>query len=97
MINRMVWRMSANKGFQSWPHTGTIWEALKTLAAWPGWEGFGVRMEACTCLAESLCCLPETITTLLTGYTPIQKKKERKKTKTLAAWILPLGLMISLV
>ena len=25
-------------------------------------------------MAESLCCLPETITTLLIGYTPIQNK-----------------------
>ena len=24
-----------------------------------------------TCITESLCCPPETITTLLTGYTPI--------------------------
>ena len=24
-----------------------------------------------TCMAEFLCCLPETITTLLIGYTPI--------------------------
>ena len=27
------------------------------------------------CMAESLCCPPETITTLLIGYTPIQNKK----------------------
>ena len=26
-------------------------------------------------MAESLCSLPETTTTLLTGYTPIQNKK----------------------
>ena len=26
-------------------------------------------------MAKSLCCPPETITTLLIGYTPIQKKK----------------------
>ena len=32
------------------------------------WE----RMDACICMAESLCCAPETITTLLIGYTPIQ-------------------------
>ena len=29
------------------------------------WEDIGV------CVAESLCCPPETITTLLIGYTPI--------------------------
>ena len=26
------------------------------------------RMDTCTCMAESLCCLPETVTTLLIGY-----------------------------
>ena len=29
-------------------------------------------------MAESLCCPPETITALLTGYTPIQNKKLTK-------------------
>ena len=33
------------------------------------------RMGMCICMAESLCCSPETITTLLIGYTPIQNKK----------------------
>ena len=28
----------------------------------PGWEGFWGRMD--TCMTESLCCRPETITTL---------------------------------
>ena len=49
-------------------------------------DGRGVwgRMDTCICMAESLHCLPETITTLLIGYTPIQnaldvKKKKRKK------------------
>ena len=33
--------------------------------------------DTCICIrmAESLLCSPETITTLLTGYTPIQNKK----------------------
>ena len=30
-------------------------------------------------VAESLCCPPETITTLLIAYTPIQNKKLKKK------------------
>ena len=40
-------------------------------------DGRGVwgRMDTSVCMAESLCCSPETITTLLTGYTPIQNKK----------------------
>jgi len=38
-------------------------------------DGRGVwgRMETCICMADSLCCSPETITTLLIGYTPKEK------------------------
>ena len=39
------------------------------------------RMDTCICMVESLCCSPETITTLLIGYTPIQNKKLKKKKK----------------
>ena len=34
------------------------------------------------CMAESLHWSPETITTLLTGYTPIQNKKLKRKEKS---------------
>ena len=46
-------------------------------------DGRGVwgRMDTCICMAESLHCSHETITTLLTGYTPIQSKKLKKKKK----------------
>ena len=33
------------------------------------------------CMAESLCCIPETVT-LLVGYTPIKNKKVKKKKLT---------------
>ena len=33
----------------------------------------------CICMAVSLCCLPETVTTLLIGYTPIQNKKRKNE------------------
>ena len=36
-------------------------------------------MDTCVCMAESLCCLPETVTTLLIGYVPKQNKKLKKK------------------
>ena len=36
-------------------------------------------MDTCICMAECLCCPPETITTLFIGYTSIQNKKFRKK------------------
>ena len=43
-------------------------------------DGRGVwgRMDTCICMAESLPCLPETITTLVISYTPIQSKKFKK-------------------
>ena len=41
----------------------------------------------CICMAESLCYPPETITTMLTGYNPIQNKK-LKKNKTIRALFL---------
>ena len=34
------------------------------------WRVWG-SVDTCICLAESLGCPPETVTTLLTGYTPI--------------------------
>ena len=42
-------------------------------------DGRGVwgRMETCICMAESLPCSPETITTLLISYTLIQIKSEK--------------------
>ena len=39
----------------------------------------GARMDTCICMPESLRCPPETIRTLLTGYTPTQNKKFNKK------------------
>ena len=46
-------------------------------------KGVGGRMDMygciCICIAESLHCSPETITTLLIGYTPTQNKKFKKK------------------
>ena len=48
------------------------------------------RMDICIWMAESLCCSPETITTLLIGCTPIQNEKLKKK--DIPHWnSLPLG------
>ena len=41
-------------------------------------------VNTCTCMAESLCCSPETTTTLLTGYTLTQNKKFEKKKKKIS-------------
>ena len=42
-------------------------------------RAFGGRMDTCTCMAESLCYPPETITTLLISYTPTETKKLLEK------------------
>ena len=39
------------------------------------WREVWGRMDTCIYMVEFLHCSPETTTTLLTGYTPIQKKK----------------------
>ena len=36
-------------------------------------------MDICMSMAESFCCLPETITTLLISYTPMLNKMLKKK------------------
>ena len=51
-------------------------------------------MDTCIYMAESLCCPPETVTTLLISCTPIQNKKLRKKNKPLQLliwWYLEAG------
>ena len=35
------------------------------------------RMDMCMCMTDSLCCTPETNTTLLVNYTPIKLKKKK--------------------
>ena len=45
------------------------------------------RMNTDICMAESLCCLPETYITLLIGYTPI-KIELKKKSENLLSHVL---------
>ena len=45
-------------------------------------EMFGEEWIHILCMAESLRCSPETIVTLLIGYTPIQNIKLKKKRNT---------------
>ena len=53
-------------------------------------DGRGVwgSMDTCICMAESLCCPPETIITLLIGYTRISEKAMAPHSSTLA-WKVP--------
>jgi len=50
------------------------------LAAWME-GGLGKKGYMYTCVVEFLRCSPETITTLLIGYTPIQNKKRLNNKK----------------
>ena len=43
--------------------------------------GFWGRMDPCICLAESLCCTPEIITTLLVSYTQYKIKSFKRSLK----------------
>ena len=61
-------------------------ECCSRLCASLDGRGLWGRTDTCICMAESLHCLPETISTLLIGYTTIEnvfgvrKKKSIKKT-----------------
>ena len=46
-------------------------------------------MDTYTGMAEFLCYPPETVTTLLNGYTPIQNKKFNLKKKKKVKLVLP--------
>ena len=59
-INKVLLQSAGNSAHVMWP---------------PGWEESWGRMDTCICVAETLSCPPETITALLTGYTPIQNTK----------------------
>ena len=49
---------------------------------------FGGRMDTCICMAESLHCSVEIITTLLISYIPIYKKKYQQNYEPLAIIIV---------
>ena len=55
----------------------SVWNSVQHSVLCGSLDGRGVwgRMDTCVCMAESLCCSPETITTLLIDYTPKQNKK----------------------
>ena len=52
----------------------TVWHKELCSMLCGSLDGRGVwgRMDTCMCMAESLCCSPETIIILLIGYTPIK-------------------------
>ena len=56
-------------------------ELCSVLCASLGGKGLWWRLDTCVSMVESLPCLPETTTTLLIGYTPIQNVFGVKKIK----------------
>ena len=67
---------------ESFLPTGTYCVAHGTLPSvlWqPGWEGVWGRKDTCVCMSEFHPCTPETVTTLLIDYMPIENKKFFKK------------------
>ena len=71
---------------------------------WDSLDGSGIwgRMDTYTCMAESLCCSPEIITTLLIGYTLIRNKKliigkTKNRTKNIQRTGFNNGIICSLV
>ena len=63
--------------------------ALLNVMWQPRWENSLGEMDTCVCIAESLHCSPETITTLLIGYTQIQNTSLREKfmTEIIQSWV----------
>ena len=72
------------------PVLGSLWWTCTYCCIWNGYptrtyclppnplpsRGVWGRMDTCICMPETLHCSPETITTLLIGYTPIKQKKK---------------------
>ena len=57
-------------------HGYSTWNSVQCyVAAWMGGVFGGEYIHMCICMAKSLRSSPETITTFLIGYTPIQNKK----------------------
>ena len=53
----------------------STWNSTQSFCASLDGRGLWGRMDTCICTAESLHWSPETTTTLLTGYTPIQNHR----------------------
>ena len=59
--------------------TSCIAQEILLNVVWkPGWEVSWGSMDECIHVAQSLCCPPETITTLLIGYIPKNKQLTRR-------------------
>ena len=74
MYTRLYLKWMTNKD----PLYGT-WNSCSVLRASLDGRGVWEGRDTCVCMAESLCCSPETTPVLLIGYTPIQNKNFKVK------------------
>ena len=65
MMVTKSWRLVREQTIKKLPTLSMLCASLDGRGTWE-------RMDTCTCMAESLCCSPETTTALLVSYTPIQ-------------------------
>ena len=65
-VHTAIFKMDDQKG----PNVQHRKQCLMLHGSLDGMGAWG-RMDTCICMAEFLCCPPETITTLLTSYTPV--------------------------
>ena len=56
---------------------GSTWNCSMLCRSLDG-RGTWRRMDTCEYMADSFCCSPETITTLLIGYIPVQNKNKKE-------------------
>ena len=82
-----VWYVSAPSFKESWEVTGEIKKSATKRSSWQCFYGsldkkrVWRRLDICICMTKPLSCPPETITSLLIGYTPAQNRKLKKKKK----------------
>lgn len=80
-----VWYVSAPSFKESWEVTGEIKKSATKRSSWQCFYGsldkkrVWRRLDICICMTKPLSCPPETITSLLIGYTPAQNRKLKKK------------------
>ena len=77
MYTLLFLKWITNKDLQQRP-TYSTWNSAPCYVAVRMGGEFGGRMDTCICMAKSLHYSPETVTTLLISYTPIQNKKLKK-------------------
>ena len=87
----LAWRIPGTAEPGGLPSMGShrVGHYWSDLAAAANGKEIHKRGDMCVCIADSLCCTAETNTTLESNYTPIKKKRRRKKVKDLSCFTFP--------